>query len=82
MITSLILALVTVSIMSYLLVGNPDQEQAYAQTQVTNFTQLFSTNKEFQLCPENIPGLSECLPVVNVLYHLVSYDFLIGIARV
>jgi hypothetical protein len=27
-------------------VGKPDQEQAYAKSQVTNFTQLFSTSKD------------------------------------
>ena len=71
MITPLVVALVTVSIISFLLVGKPDQEQAYAQTQVTNFTQLFSTDKEFQICPEDIVmvNLTECTPLIDVLYH-------------
>jgi hypothetical protein len=47
-------------------VGKPDQEQAYAKPQVTNFTQLFSTSKEFQQCVE---GFSSCLPTVNFLYE-------------
>jgi hypothetical protein len=48
-----------------------DQEQAYAQTQGTNFTQLFSTNKEFQICPEDIylVNLTECTPLIDVLYQ-------------
>ena len=45
-------------------VGKPDQEQAYAKSQVTNFTQLFSTDKEFQLCFE-----ANCVPTINVLYQ-------------
>ena len=71
MITPLVVALVTVSIISFLLVGKPDQEQAYAQTQVTNFTQLFSTDKEFQICPEDIVmvNLTECTPLIDVLYQ-------------
>jgi hypothetical protein len=36
MITSLVVALVTVSIISLLLVGKPDQERSYAQTQITD----------------------------------------------
>ena len=53
------------------MVGKPDQEQAYAQTQVTNFTQLFSTDKEFQICPEDIVmvNLTECTPLIDVLYQ-------------
>ena len=67
MITSLVVALVTVSIISLSLVGKPDQERAYAQTQVTNFTQLFSTSKDFQQCVESRPDL--CAPTVDVLYE-------------
>jgi hypothetical protein len=65
-ITALVVVFVTISIISFLLAGKPDQEQAYAQnqTQVTNFTQLFSTDEEFQLCYE-----ANCVPIVNVLYQ-------------
>jgi hypothetical protein len=38
------------------------------QTQGTNFTQLFSTNKAFQVCVDEITQ-SECFPVIDVLYH-------------
>jgi hypothetical protein len=71
MITPLVILFLTVSITSFLLVGKPDQEQAYAQTQGTNFTQLFSTNKEFQICPEDISmvNLTECTPLIDVLYQ-------------
>jgi formate hydrogenlyase subunit 3/multisubunit Na+/H+ antiporter MnhD subunit len=44
MVTSLVVVFETVSIISFLLVGKTDQEQAYAQTQAINFTQLFSTD--------------------------------------
>jgi hypothetical protein len=53
----------------------PGQEQVYTQTQGTNFTQLFSTDKEFQLCPEDVGGvftvgnLTECTPLVRALYE-------------
>jgi hypothetical protein len=67
MITSLILALVTVSIISFLLVGESDQEQVYAQTQKTNFTQLFSTSEEFRVKGCVNPVL--CPPTVEVLYE-------------
>ena len=75
MITSLVVIFVTVSIISFLLVGMPGQEQVYTQTQGTNFTQLFSTDKEFQLCPEDVGGvftvgnLTECTPLVRALYE-------------
>jgi hypothetical protein len=71
MITPLVILFLTVSITSFLLVGKPDQEEAYAQTQGTNFTQLFSTNKEFQICPEDISmvNLTECTPLIDVLYQ-------------
>jgi hypothetical protein len=70
MITPLVIMFVTVTIISFLLV-KLDQEQAYAQTQGTNFTQLFSTNKEFQICPEDIylVNLTECTPLIDVLYQ-------------
>ena len=58
---------VTVTTVLLLLMGQSSQEQAYGQnqTQVTNFTQLFSTDKEFQLCYGGVP----CIPVVDVLYQ-------------
>jgi hypothetical protein len=68
MITSLVVILVTVSVNSFLLVGKPDQEQAHAQTQGTNFTQLFSTDKEFQTCGF-VGNLTECTPSVRALYE-------------
>jgi hypothetical protein len=47
--------------------GEPDIPlYAQNQTQITNFTQLFSTSEEFQQC---IEGLSPCLPTVIVLYE-------------
>ena len=65
-ITALVVVFVTISIISFLLAGKPDQEQAYAQnqTQVTNFTQLFSTEKEFQDC-----GAAGCIQPIRVLYQ-------------
>jgi hypothetical protein len=42
MTASFVVALVTVSIIFFLVVGESDQEQAYPQTQGTNFTQLAS----------------------------------------
>jgi hypothetical protein len=58
--------LVTITVISFLLIEESNQEQAYAQnqTQVTNFTQLFSTDEEFQLCYE-----ANCVPTINVLYQ-------------
>ena len=48
----------------------PNKEEAYAQTQTqtqgTNYTQLFSTDKEFQVCFEYS---GDCFPAINVLYH-------------
>jgi hypothetical protein len=49
------------------LVGKLDQEQAYAQTQGTNFTQLFSTSEEFKVKGCDNPVL--CPPTVEVLYQ-------------
>jgi hypothetical protein len=66
MITSLVVALVTVSIISFLLVGESDQEQVYAQTQGTNFTQLFSS-EEFRAEDCTNPVL--CPPTIEVLYQ-------------
>ena len=58
--------LVMITVISFLLIEQSNQEQAYAQNQtlVTNFTQLFSTDKEFQLCFE-----ANCVPTINVLYQ-------------
>ena len=67
MITSLIATLVTVSIISFLVVGESDQEQVNAQTQGTNFTQLFSTSEEFKSEGCDNPVL--CPPTVKVLYQ-------------
>jgi hypothetical protein len=64
MIASLVVALVTALTISFLLVGESDQEQVYAQTQGTNFTQLFSSREEFRpACPD------ECLPKIEVFHE-------------
>jgi hypothetical protein len=66
MIAVTVVMLVTITVISYLLFEQSNQEQSYAQnqTQGTNFTQLFSTDKEFQQCLADT-----CLPTVNVLYQ-------------
>lgn len=71
MIAALVAVVVTVTVISLILIEQSNQEKVYAQTQtqVTNFTQLFSADKEFQLCPENIPGLNTCIPIVDVHYQ-------------
>jgi hypothetical protein len=66
MITSLVVALVTVSIISFFVVGESDQEQVYAQTQGTNFSQLFS-GEEFRAVDCSNPVL--CPPTIKVLYQ-------------
>ncbi|MDQ3838023.1 MAG: hypothetical protein M3297_02010 [Thermoproteota archaeon] len=43
-------------------------KKAQSQIQGTNFTQLFSTNKEFQVCLDDI-SQSDCFPVIDVLYQ-------------
>jgi hypothetical protein len=68
MILPLIVTFVVVSIISSLFVGKPDQEQAYAQPQVTNFTKLFSANKDFLQC-QDINVASTCVATVDVLYE-------------
>ena len=50
------------------MVGESDQEQAYGPTQGTNFTQLFSSSKNFQLC-QDINVARTCVPTVDVLYE-------------
>ena len=67
MITSLVVALVTVSIISFLVVGESDQKQVYAQTKGTNFTHFFSTSKDFVQCQDiNVAGI--CVSSIDVLY--------------
>jgi hypothetical protein len=63
--------LVTITVISFLLTEQSNQEQAYAQnqTQVTNFTQLFSTDKEFLKCVEGLRPEIGCAQTVNVLYE-------------
>ena len=68
MITPLVVALVTVSIISFLLVGKPDQEQAYTQTQGTNFTKFSSTSKDFVQC-QDINVAESCVSSIDVLYE-------------
>lgn len=66
MIISLVVALVTVSIISFFIIGDSDKEQAYAQPQGTNFTQLFSS-EEFMAEDCTNPVL--CPPTIKVLYE-------------
>ena len=70
MITVVSVLSVTVTIVLLLLSCQPNKEEAYAQTQTqtqgTNYTQLFSTDKEFQVCFEYS---GDCFPAINVLYH-------------
>ena len=63
--------LVTITVISFLLFEQSNQEQSYAQnqTQVTNFTQLFSTSKEFQNCVEGLRPEIGCAQTVTVLYE-------------
>ena len=68
MILALIVTIVMISIISSLVVGKPDQEQAYAQTQGTNFTHFFSTGKDFTQC-QDINVASSCVSTVDVLYE-------------
>ncbi|MGH9977788.1 MAG: hypothetical protein ACRD8Z_18425 [Nitrososphaeraceae archaeon] len=66
----------SVTILSLVIEEAPNhQHDVYAQMQnlthaPTNFTKLFSTDQEFQLCIEDIsiPGLP-CVPVIEVLYE-------------
>lgn len=60
---------VTITVISLLLIEQSNQEQVYAQnqTQITNFTQLFSTSEEFQRCLEYVPDT--CIPTIDVLYE-------------
>lgn len=68
---ALVIALSSVTIL--LFVGEePNQHDAYAQNQTqapTNFTKLFSTEEEFQLCGEDTASDLQCVPVINVLYE-------------
>ena len=50
------------------MVGKPDQEQAYAQTQVTNFTKFSSTSKDFVQC-QDINVAESCVSSIDVLYE-------------
>jgi hypothetical protein len=61
-----ILSITAAAVLLLLLGGQPRIEWAYAQAQPqgTNFTQLFSTDEEFQACYEG-----ECFQVIDVLYH-------------
>ena len=63
--------LISLTTVLLLLIGLSNQEQAYAQnqTQGTNFTQLFSTDKEFQECLEGLTPELGCAQTVNVLYE-------------
>ncbi|MFZ0646905.1 MAG: hypothetical protein WAM27_01655 [Nitrososphaeraceae archaeon] len=61
--------MVTITVISYLLIEQSNQEQSYAQnqTQGTNFTQLFSTDKEFLETP--CPYTAGCPEPIKVLYE-------------
>jgi hypothetical protein len=66
--------LVTITVISFLLIEQSNQKQSYAQnqTQGTNFTQLFSTDKEFLSyslpCPYTA-GCSHIPPPIKVLHE-------------
>jgi hypothetical protein len=68
MITAIVVLSVMITVISLLLACQLSNERAYAQTQTqgTNFTQLFSTDKEFQVCFEYTEG---CFQPIKVLYH-------------
>ena len=70
---ALVIALSSVTILQMVIVGEePNQHDAYAQNQTqapTNFTKLFSTEEEFQLCGEDTASDLQCVPVINVLYE-------------
>lgn len=62
---------VAITIISFLLIEQSNQERVYAQnqTQATNFTQLFSTSEEFQRCLELTSMEPPCIPTIDVLYE-------------
>ena len=59
---------VAIAVISFILFEQSNEEHAYAQnqTQGTNFTQLFTTDKEFCLAYLEEAG---CVPYINVLYE-------------
>ena len=68
---ALVIALSSVTIL-LLVEEEPNQHDVYAQNQTqapTNFTKLFSTEEEFQLCVEDTASDLPCVPVINVLYE-------------
>ena len=66
----LVIALSSVTIL--LLVEELNQHDVYAQNQTqapTNFSKLFSTEEEYQLCVEDSASDLPCVPIINVLYE-------------
>jgi hypothetical protein len=65
------ITLVTITVILLVLIEQSNQEQVYAQnqTQSTNFTQLFSTDKAFLLCGDPVPYTAGCLQPIEVLYQ-------------
>ena len=61
--------LVTITVISFLLIEQSNQEQSYAQnqTQGTNFTQLFSTEQEFLV--SSYPYTAGCPQPIKVLHE-------------
>lgn len=66
MIAALVVIMVTATAISLILIEHLNQEQVYAQTQGTNFTQLFSS-EEFMAQDCTNPVL--CPPTIGVLYE-------------